>query len=74
MTDDERDESIRMLAHMCLEAQTWVAALKEILVSKGLTTDEEFARYVAAAQRPTETNGTDFGHTDLPSDLNGPEQ
>jgi hypothetical protein len=59
---------------MCLEAQTWVAALKEILVSKGLTTDEEFARYVAAAQRPTETNGTDFGHTDLPSDLNGPEQ
>jgi len=74
MTDDERNESIRMLSQICLEAQTWVAALKEILVSKGLTTDEEFARYVAAAQRPREIHGTDFSNTDLLSDLNGSEQ
>jgi hypothetical protein len=74
MTNEERDESIRVLARVCFEAQIWTAALKEILISRGLTTDEEFARYVAAAQRPSEVEGSDPAQMDLLSDFEGPEQ
>ena len=44
VTADEHDQSINMLLGVALEAQTWAAALKEILFAKGITTDEEFAK------------------------------
>jgi hypothetical protein len=34
-----------------LEAQHWIAALKELLVAKGIMTDDEFARYVDASRK-----------------------
>jgi hypothetical protein len=74
MTDDERDHSLRVLAMVTFEVQIWAAALKEILINKGLTTDEEFARYVAAAQRSKELDGTESEHMDLPPDFEGPKQ
>ncbi len=74
MTDDERDQSVRMLAHVCFEMQTWTAALKEILISKGLTTDEEFARYVAAAKHSRDRQETELSSLDRLADFEGPEQ
>jgi hypothetical protein len=74
MTDDERDHSLRVLAIVAFEVQIWTAALKEILINKGLTTDEEFARYVAAAQHAKGMNGTESEHMDLPPDYEGPKQ
>lgn len=65
MTDEDRDHSLGALTQIVLEVQIWTAALKEILISRGLTTDEEFARYVAAAQPPGHKNGTEFTPVDL---------
>ena len=48
MIDDEREERICMMLRVALEAQTWAAAIKGLLVAKGITTDEEFARYVGS--------------------------
>jgi hypothetical protein len=74
MTDDERDQSISVLAQVTFEVQIWVAALKEILIGRGLTTDEEFARYVAAAEKSKGMNWDDFGDSNLRPDADGSKQ
>ena len=51
MNDDERDRTIRKLRRVALEAQRWAAALKELLVAKGIITDREFAQYVDASRK-----------------------
>jgi hypothetical protein len=61
MTDEERDQAIQIVAKIALEAQTWVAALKEILVLRGLTTDEEFSEFVAAAENHSGDGKDDAG-------------
>jgi ribosomal protein L12E/L44/L45/RPP1/RPP2 len=72
MTDDERDHSIAVLAKVTFEVQIWAAALKEILISKGITTDEEFARYVAAAQRSQDMGELDSNGNDGLSGADNP--
>lgn len=75
MTDDERDYAINVVLRVALEAQTWTAALKEVLVAKGITTDEEFARFVAAAGLGRmEPSGDDSPLSDWPSDPKAPKQ
>jgi len=47
--DDKRDRLIRLLARMCVENEAWIIGLKQLLVSKGKITEEEFLAYRTAA-------------------------
>jgi tripartite-type tricarboxylate transporter receptor subunit TctC len=62
MIDDERDQSISALLRMALETQSWAAAFKELLIAKQITTDEEFLRYLAAANSKEPQDGSDQVH------------
>jgi hypothetical protein len=57
-----------MMLRVALETQTWVAAIKELLISKGVTTDEEFGRYVASSILQ-QCDPSDEPALDLPSEV-----
>lgn len=53
--DGKRDKLIEALIRTCVENDAWIVGLKELLIQKGLISEEEFVAYrTAAATAQTE--------------------
>lgn len=53
--EDQRDKLIRTLARMCIENEVWIIGLKQLLISKGAITEDEFLAYRTAALQTATT-------------------